>query len=236
MSNNYFKFKKFTIYQDKCAMKVCTDACLFGAFLPKVDNDVNRVLDIGIGTGLLSLMFAQKNESILIDSIEIDCNAFKQATENINNTVWKQNIKVILGDIKSYQTIELYDIIFSNPPFFTNDFKSHTTERNVAMHCNMLSFDELLKTVKRLLKNNGLFYVLLPFSNENIFLKTAKKYQLFATQIKRVRQTPSHNFFRSMIVFETTEKDTLETEITIKQGADYTAEFTNLLKEYYLFM
>ena len=235
MSNNYFKFKKFIIYQDKCAMKVCTDACLFGALLPTLEINNAKILDVGTGTGLLSLMFFQNNETSLIDAIEINENAYQQAFDNILLNRFSNNINVILGDIRFYETKILYDIIFCNPPFFVNDLKSQNAEKNIALHSQMLSYEELIIAVEKLLSADGFFYVLLPFINETIFINIAKKYQLFAVSITRVKQTNKHTFFRSIVCFAKQEKMCVDKSITIKNEADYSPEFTALLKEYYLF-
>lgn len=236
MSNNYFSFKKFTIHQDKCAMKVCTDACLFGANLPVNFGNTIRALDIGTGTGLLSLMFAQKNPNCIIDAIEVDKDAFEQSTQNIYASPFKFNIRAIFSDINTYQTTHQYDIIFSNPPFFINDLKSKDTKRNMALHNTTLNYEALLSNVDRLLKNVGLFFVLIPFSNEKVFINTAIKNSLFPQQITRIKQTTEHSFFRSIIKFDRREGVIEETTIAIKLNNQYTDEFAALLKDYYLFL
>ena len=236
MSNNYFSFKKFTIHQDKCAMKVCTDACLFGAILPTNFNDKIQVLDIGTGTGLLSLMFAQKNQNCMIDAIEIDSDAFEQAEENISLSPFKLNIKAVFSDIKTFQPAYQYNIILSNPPFYINDLKSQDLKRNLALHGTDLSYDELLKNVDRLLINEGVFYVLIPFNNEKLFVDTAAQNALFPQQITRVKQTTEHSFFRSIIRFGRREALVEEKIIVIKNKNQYSNEFVALLKDYYLFL
>jgi len=236
MSNNYFSFKKFTIHQDKCAMKVCTDACLFGAILPTNFNDKIQVLDIGTGTGLLSLMFAQKNQNCMIDAIEIDSDAFEQAKVNISLSPFKLNIKAVFSDIKTFQPAYQYNIILSNPPFYINDLKSQDLKRNLALHGTDLSYDELLNDVDRLLINEGVFYVLIPFNNEKLFVDTAAQNALFPQQITRVKQTTEHSFFRSIIRFGRREALVEEKIIVIKNNNQYSNEFVALLKDYYLFL
>eukprot|EP01136_Pigoraptor_vietnamica_P012822 Opistho-1_new@53158 len=117
MSNHYFQFKQFTIHQDKCAMKVSTDACIQGAWTP-IANDVVHVLDIGTGTGLLSLMLAQRNSNIHIDAIELDADAARQAQENISASPWADRVDVMQGDVTAYQFAKQYDMVICNPPFF----------------------------------------------------------------------------------------------------------------------
>jgi len=235
MANNYFQFKQFTIYQEKCAMKVCTDACLFGALLPKIAN--GNTLDIGTGTGLLSLMLAQKSPNIKIDAVEIDKDAYEQALINFAESNWNDRLSIFHNDICSYKSSYQYDFIFSNPPFYENDLKSNDDKRNLAMHTAGLKYEDLLSNVKRLLDLNGSFAVLLPSSAEIKFIDKAAKFGLFATEITRFKQSTKHSFFRSVILFLREEKQTLIKEISIKdEQNNYTDNFKDLLRNYYLFM
>ncbi len=218
-------------------MKVCTDACLFGACISHHTSNYKKALDIGTGTGLLSLMFAQKNNDGSIDAIEIDKDAYEQAIDNIELTEWRNKIRVYLDDIKTFHPSYKYDIIFSNPPFFINDLKSNDSQRNIAMHSSLLSYAELIENVVRLLDSSGVFYVLIPFLNENIFIKTANEKLLYVNKIVRVKQTPNHYYFRSIISFSTNETKISEEEIIIKETEDnYSRAFINLLSDYYLYL
>src|SRR5688572_30396977 len=127
MANNFFQFKQFIIYQDKCSMKVCTDACIFGAGIANIisnsESRISNCLDIGTGTGLLSLMIAQKT-SALIDAIEIEEDAFNQAKENFSNSSWSQRLRAFHTDVKHFNSPLKYDFIISNPPFYQNDLIS----------------------------------------------------------------------------------------------------------------
>jgi tRNA1Val (adenine37-N6)-methyltransferase len=235
MSNHYFKFKQFTVMQEKCAMKVCTDACLFGALLHKIAN--GNTLDIGTGTGLLSLMLAQKSPNIKIDAVEIDKDAYEQALINFAESNWNDRLSVFHNNICSYKSSYQYDFIFSNPPFYENDLKSNDDKRNLAMHTAGLKYEDLLSNVKRLLDLNGSFAVLLPSSAEIKFIDKAAKFGLFATEITRFKQSTKHSFFRSVILFLREEKQTLIKEISIKdEQNNYTDNFKDLLRNYYLFM
>jgi tRNA1Val (adenine37-N6)-methyltransferase len=235
MANNYFKFKQFTVHQEKCAMKVCTDACLFGALLPNITN--GKALDIGTGTGLLSLMLAQKNPNIRIEAVEIDNDAYEQAITNFAESNWNDRLSVFLNDIGSFKSSYRYQFIFSNPPFYENDLNSNDNKRNLAMHSAGLKYEDLLSNVNRLLDLSGSFAVLLPFSTEINFIDKAAKFGLFATEITRVKQSTKHSFFRSIIFFSREEKENIIKEIAIKdQENNYTKAFEGLLKEYYLFL
>src|SRR5688572_17826532 len=142
MSNNFFQFKQFIVYQDRCSMKVCTDACIFGAYAANIiSNSASQILkclDIGTGTGLLSLMIAQKTRAI-IDAIEIEEDAFIQAKENFSNSPWRQRLRAVHTDAKHLSTWVKYDFIVSNPPFYQNDLVSPLKTKNVAKHDTSLN-------------------------------------------------------------------------------------------------
>jgi tRNA1Val (adenine37-N6)-methyltransferase len=208
---------------------------LFGALLPKIAN--GNTLDIGTGTGLLSLMLAQKSPNIKIDAVEIDKDAYEQALINFAESNWNDRLSVFHNDICSYKSSYQYDFIFSNPPFYENDLKSNDDKRNLAMHTAGLKYEDLLSNVKRLLDLNGSFAVLLPSSAEIKFIDKAAKFGLFATEITRFKQSTKHSFFRSVILFLREEKQTLIKEISIKdEQNNYTDNFKDLLRNYYLFM
>lgn len=242
MSNNYFRFKQFTIYQDNCAMKVCTDACLFGAWMAekakRLHSKVKMGLDIGTGTGLLSLMLAGQTDAI-IDAVEIDEAAAKQATENFASSPWKEKLRVHKTSIQEFgeSKNQCYDLIISNPPFFENDLKSDDHKRNLALHSAELSLEELLKNIKRLLKEDGCFALLLPYHRSNYFeqLALAEEYCLHEKVL--VRQTSKHNYFRSMLLFARSAAPLIQKEIVIRMDdGKYSPEFIDLLKAYYLFL
>jgi tRNA1Val (adenine37-N6)-methyltransferase len=238
MSNTYFQFKQFTIHQQNVAMKVCTDACLFGAWVAakiKDSTDIQSILDIGTGTGLLSLMIAQKSKAV-IDAVEIDTAAALQAKENIDTSSFKNQIHVIEGDIKHITFKKAYDLIISNPPFFNNDLKSENQKRNLALHSEALSFDDLLSSAALITNNGAVFSVLLPWHRTNPFISKAASYQFFLREQVLVRQTEKHNYFRSMLCFVKKQTVTTKKEIIIKKEGQYSPEFIELLKDYYLYL
>ncbi|HEU0228757.1 MAG TPA: methyltransferase [Arachidicoccus soli] len=237
MANQYFQFKQFTIHQDKCAMKVCTDACLFGALLPIIEK--GKALDIGAGTGLLSLMYAQKKNNCVIDSVEIDKAAFEQAKENYLRSKWGNRIHIFNERIQTFaeKQQKRYDIIFSNPPFFENDLQSDNTQRNLAHHSTQLSLKELIITAKKLLTLEGVFCVLLPYARNEYFEQLAVKEALFLQKKISISQTPKHTFFRSILFFSKKEASKNEEEIIIKaEDGKYSLKFEELLKDYYLYL
>ena len=236
--NSYFQFKQFTIHQDKCAMKVCTDACLFGAWVAnKIETEKKipkNILDIGAGTGLLSLMLAQKINT-KIDAVELEQAAHLQSKQNIDGANFKNNISVHHADIISFNTKEKYDCIISNPPFFENQLKSNNKERNAAMHASTLSFEELVIAIKNNLNENGTAYLLLPFYAVNNFEKILHGQNLFITEQVNVKHTDKHPFFRAIIVINNLSYPKKLKALTIKdENEKYSNSFMHLLKDYYL--
>lgn len=239
MSNNYFQFKQFTVQQEMCAMKVCTDACSFGAWIAeKVKNQnskIKNVLDIGTGTGLLSLMLAQKSNAN-IDAVETDESAATQAGQNFAASPWKERLKIYNTTINEFKRDYLYDLIISNPPFFENDLKSSNNKRNLALHSSELTLEELLQAITLNLKNDGHFAVLLPYHRTEYF-ETIAKQKYFLQEKVLVKQTPGHDYFRSMLLFSPFPTQTNQYEIIIREKEkQYSNEFTELLKEYYLYL
>ena len=237
MGNSYFKFKQFTIEQDACAMKVCTDACLFGAW---VANNIKALhfkslLDIGAGTGLLSLMVAQQH-NVPIDAVEIDAAAAKQASENFEASPWADRLHVLNADIRKLDSSKKYGFIYSNPPFFDNDLKSTKQQRNTALHSANLSAKDLIVSIKRLLTDDGYFALLLPPHRVNEHEQLANEAGLFIIKKVSVKQTEKHSTFRVMLLFGPTQQQVEESEIIIKEGGSYSTQFIELLKDYYLYL
>lgn len=247
MPNNYFQFKQFTIHQDRCAMKVTTDACLFGAWsadqiknqpFGKLRAKIKNILDIGTGTGLLSLMLAQKISEPSIDSIEIDKDAFKQAKENIAASPWSDRINIIHADAKNFSFNNKYDIIISNPPFYENELKSDTKKKNIAHHSDDLSLKELLDIIKNSLSADGSFYLLLPYKRSDEIKQLLLRAHLFIRQLVFVKQSVKHDHFRIILEGKLKTDEQAETaigEIAVwNEQQQYTDEFKRLLQDYYL--
>jgi tRNA1Val (adenine37-N6)-methyltransferase len=180
MANTHFQFKQFIVHQDKAAMKVTTDSCLFGGWvaeeLSAEKDEGKNILDIGTGTGLLSLMLAQKTSGD-IDALEIDKEAYEQAIANVSSSPWKERIRVMLQDASSFLSKKKYNTIISNPPFYENELKSPDSKRNIAHHSG-LSLNHLLSVVKENLEERGTFYLLLPYKRIEEFEGQVKEYYL----------------------------------------------------------
>ena len=234
MPKNSFTFKQFTIQQDHCAMKVCTDACIFGASID-VEN-VKNILDIGTGTGLLSLMLAQRGEA-QIDAVEIEQSAYSQALSNIFESEFSDRITVFHQDIKSFYSPDAYDLIISNPPFYQKSLKSPDSQINKALHAVELTFEELIDSVKRLLKPDGRFAVLLPPFEVEKLIDIAQKKELYLSKKILIRHDESKPIFRIIATFQNlTMSDYQEETLVIheKNSKTYSENFRTLLKDYYL--
>lgn len=234
MSNTYFQFKQFKVEQDKCAMKVCTDSCIFGAWIPTDDN-TKTILDIGCGTGLLSLMLAQRSHA-KIDAVEINKAAFTQANQNCLNSVFADNITVLHQDISAYVADKKYNVIVCNPPFYENDMQSVLLEERMAKHNTTLTLESLFKKVKTLLSTDGKFAILLPYFRLQEAIKIADENRFYLEKELHIKQTPKHDFFRVCLLFnQNTASQSSTAYLTIRQQHNqYTTEFIELLKPYYL--
>lgn len=236
MGNSYFRFKQFTVHQAQAAMKVTTDACLFGAWVAaQMKPGVGRVLDIGAGTGLLSLMLAQQARGI-IDAIEIQEADYHQALVNISNSEWSDRIQLIHADVLQFDPDDHYDLIISNPPFYEADLKGSRQNKNIAHHDEGLLLTYFIATIKRLLKEEGIFFILYPAKREAALIAAIDDAGLFVEEICWVQQTEKHEPFRIMLKGSTKAKNIKKTFITIKEGDDYSADFIRYLSPYYLYL
>jgi len=225
-------------------MKVTTDACLFGAWVAEEDKSekiiTKNVLDIGTGTGLLSLIYAQKNSFAEIDAMEIDQDAYAQAKENAAASSFAERINVIHDDVKRFTFSKKYDCIISNPPFYEKEISSDNEKKNIAHHHLGLLFEELLGIIKGNLSSSGTFYLLLPFKRGEEIKKIILKEDLYVSKIVFVKQSTKHNYFRIMIAGKLSQEDHPETlieEISIwDDQQQYKKEFKELLKDYYLYL
>ena len=235
MSSHEFVFKHFKILQDKCAMKVGTDAVLLGAWVNA--SKAKSILDIGTGTGIIALMLAQKSTA-KIDAIDIDNNSYQQAIENVNNCKWKDRVQVYNTSLQQYISVckHKYDLIVSNPPYFVDSSKAIEEARTNARHTDQLPFDDLLNGVLILLSPEGSFYVILPIKESHYFIEAAEKRELYLTKLTRVITRTDKPEKRLLMKFEFSKKPVEETVITIEKDErhNYTDEYKELTKDYYL--
>jgi tRNA1Val (adenine37-N6)-methyltransferase len=234
-----FQFKQFSLEQDRTAMKIGTDGVLLGAWTP-VEKNIFSILDIGTGTGIIALMLAQRSSASQIDALEIDENAFEQATDNFENSPWNDRLFCFHAALDEFvqEPEDEYDLIVSNPPFYSEDYKSSNDQRDLARFQDAMPFEDLVEAAALLLSENGIFSVIIPFKEEENFLALAKKYKLFPLKITRVKGTPTTETKRSLLAFSRNENRTLRVDELIIETARhiYTPEYIALTKDFYLKM
>lgn len=230
-----FRFKQFTILQDQTAMKVGTDGVLLGAWV-SLENP-ESILDIGSGTGLIALMLAQRSDAFQIDAIEIEDDAYEQAVTNFENSDWSDRLFCYHASLQEFaeEMDEQYDLIVSNPPFYTDSFESSDSNRSLARFESALPFEELIESTAKLLSKNGNLALITPYKEEEKVLKIALKNELFPQKITRVKGTANSEIKRSLLLFSfqenTPEIDELIIELSRHQ---YTDAFKELVKDFYL--
>jgi tRNA1Val (adenine37-N6)-methyltransferase len=237
MANDYFRFKKFTVNQADCAMKVCTDSCLFGAYIEP--GSAAKILDIGTGTGLLALMMAQKTAgNAAITAVELDPGAAEQARGNVAASDWSSSIKVVEQSIQEHAATatDKFDLIISNPPFFSKQLKRATKAQNMAMHSDALSLEELVGCVSMLLGPEGKFAVLLPPEEADVIRELASAEGLLLQRRCKIFAIEEGRHLRTVTVFGFASNfQPEERAITIKsKEGNYTEDFVALLKDFYL--
>lgn len=228
------------MHQEHTAMKVCTDACLFGAWSaadPSIQT-AKEILDIGAGTGLLSLMLAQQS-SATITAIEIEPGAFKQTKTNFDLSPWKERLDVVHTSIQDYavnKNGQLFDCIITNPPFYEGDLNSPDNAKNLASHSTALSWEDLAKSVGTLLQDNGNWYVLVPTLRAYTMQKIASKYGLYLSEECLMYNDAKHLPIRAMLKFTKQKDVSIQRNKFIIKNPDqtYTDEFKAHLKAYYL--
>ena len=234
-----FQFKQFTIHQDKTAMKVGTDGVLLGAWTP-IDYDPYNILDIGGGTGLISLMLAQRCDAEQIDALEIDGDAYEQAVDNFENSPWNDRLFCFHAGLDEFmdEPEDEYDLIVSNPPFYAEDYKTNDEQRDLARFQDALPFEDLIEAADLLLSEFGIFSVIIPFKEEETFISLAAEYELFPFKITRVKGNSTSEIKRSLLAFSRIEKSTIEIDELVIEIArhEYTPEYITLTKDFYLKM
>jgi tRNA1Val (adenine37-N6)-methyltransferase len=235
MANPFFRFKEFTVYHDRCAMKVTTDACLFGAWCAAqlAGRSGGRALDIGTGTGLLSLMIAQQ-ASLHIDAVEIDSDAAIQAAENRTASGF-ENISILQGDLLQLD-LPQYDIIFSNPPFYEKEIPSAKEAQRTAHHGDGLRWTALFGFLATHLKPDGTVYLLLPYKRRNDLDLLLRRHAFHLYREVIVQPTALAQPSRLMLAFGLEERSTERESIVIANESGYTARFIELLQPYYLYL
>ena len=233
-----FNFKQFSVNQDRCAMKIGTDGVLLGAWTPLINNPYN-VLDIGAGTGILSLMLAQRSNAEQIDALEIDEDAYEQCVENFENSPWSDRLFCFHAGLDEFvdEPEDEYDLIISNPPFYTETFKSENSQRDLARFEDAMPFEDLIEAAALLLSENGIFSVIIPYKEEEKFVSLCNELDLFPLKITRVKGTPTTEIKRSLLAFSRIQQTPIIDELTIEISRhQYTPEYIELTKDFYIKM
>lgn len=231
--NPYFRFQKFTAYHDQCAMKVGTDGVLLGAWVDVCN--ATHALDIGTGTGLISLMIAQRSDSLQIDAIDIDHNAIVQAQTNINQSPFNNRITTHKAALQEHYSESKYDLIVSNPPFFNDSLKSTNNQRNLARHTDSLSAEELLESAARLLTEQGKLSLIYPHKYKERLIMLAPQYNLNISRLTDVYPTPTSEPKRILIELSKENFELCENKLVIEEARHiYTTNFKELVKDFYL--
>jgi len=233
-----FQFKEFSVAQDKTAMKIGTDAVLLGAWV-RINDSVSSVLDIGAGTGVISLQIAQRSEAELIDAVEIESNAYEQCVSNFEQSDWGDRLFCYHASLEDLveEIEEPYDLIISNPPFYNSTYKDLEATRAMARHTDSLSFDELLKGCSEMLSEKGECAFIIPFEEENHFLEIAKNRGLFPSRITRVRGREEAAIKRSLLQLSFDICNVEISNLTIEIDRHiYTTAYSELVSPFYLKM
>ncbi|GAB1855203.1 methyltransferase [Flavobacteriaceae bacterium MHTCC 0001] len=233
-----FKFKQFNILQDKCAMKIGTDSVLLGAWA-SLKKQPSSVLDIGAGTGILSLMLAQRSTAEIVDAIEIDDGAFEQCVENFEQSPWGDRLFCYHASLEEFvnEIDDAYDLVICNPPFYTSHFKTKNKQRDLARFQDAMPFGHLISSVSKLLSKIGTFNVVIPYEEEKRFIDLALNFKLFTNKILHVKGNPNSEIKRSFLELSFEKKATEQEVLTIETGRHiYTEDYINLTKDFYLKM
>ncbi|MCD8309983.1 MAG: methyltransferase [Prevotellaceae bacterium] len=235
MSNPSFRFKQFTVWHDKCAMKVGTDGVLLGAWSDV--RQATRILDVGAGTGLLSLQLAQRNPRALITAIEIDADAAAQAAGNVRLSPWPDRIEVVHADFAAFQADAAYDLIVSNPPYFMDALKCPDGQRNLARHTDTLDYGLLLRRASSLLSPYGHLDIIIPADAGQVVLRLADSYRFHLVRLSRVYTKPDKPCRRLLCSFSLASLPCVEETLCIENAAGgFTEDYIALTRDFYLKM
>jgi len=238
VSQQPFQFKQFTVQQDRCAMKIGTDGVLLGAWT-SLEHQPESILDIGAGTGVIALQMAQRSFASTIDAVELDDSAYEQCSENFEASPWGDRLFCYHATIQEFasEIEEEYDLIVSNPPFYSEDYKTEDSARDQARFTDSLPFQHLAVCAAHLLSENGVFSLVLPRKEESDFIELAATVGLYPQRICRVRGSEASEEKRSMMEFgfknKTWNTETLVIEIS---RHEYTTKYRELVKDFYLKM
>ena len=254
MSEKPFIFKQFIVNQDQCAMKIGTDGVLLGAWV-SLEKKPFSILDIGAGTGILSLMLAQRSQAEVIDAVEIDDHAYEQCVDNFEQSLWGDRLFCYHAALEEFvdEIDDTYDLIISNPPFYYPSMASPSllegealmsNARKTARFQDAMPFNHLIESVAKLLSKDGIFSVIIPFKEEEKLIDLASNFKLSPNRILHIKGTPNSEIKRSLIEFSFStvladrQKNHIKTTCLIIETSrhQYTEDYINLTKDFYLKM
>lgn len=243
MSSPNFRFKQFTVWHDRCAMKVGTDGVLLGAWCPLPPQKPNRVrvLDIGVGSGLIALMITQRlhlrGDMFSVLGIDIDRDAVEQSHINFQQSPWADSLTSQACRLQDMPAEQAFDLIVSNPPYFQDSLKNPNAQRATARHTDTLSYTELIQHAARLLNTNGTLALVLPIEAEQEILTLAEAHALHTTHITHVHSKPGKPAKRLLIAFSpisNTQYPIPQTMYIESENSPRSEEYKELTKDFYL--
>lgn len=232
MSNNFFQFKQFKVLNPENGLKVTTDACLLGALA--VLKNAQNILDIGAGSGVITLMLAQNHLNANIKAIEIDSDVSEIAIQNIQNSKFNNQIEWIQNDFLKHVFNSSFDLIVCNPPYYSNYLKSEDVFKNRYIHNTSLDFNELLKKISFILEDKGQFWCILPFFEMQNFEVLAQNHGLFPQSIIQVFNKPEKPF-RKVVCFVQYHQQVKEKQLLLYHtNQQINEDFKQLMSDFYL--
>lgn len=235
MSENYFKFKQFTVFQDNVACKVGTDGVLIAAWADVENADF--LLDVGTGSGVTALICAQRSHA-LITALELDGKTAEAAQKNFDISPFNNRINLINDDFcnADLDFPHKFDYIISNPPYFNNSLKSSCLQRNFARHTDSLSYDNLARGVAKFLSSDGTFSLVLPFAESQNFINISRFHHLYLKRFAAVKSLSSKPPLRALMSFGFDDLVKVEKEeiCIYSQPAVYSDYYKKITKDFYL--
>ncbi len=233
MAENYFDFKQFRIVQGEIGMRLSTDSVLLGAAV--ASHMPGTILDIGSGSGILSLMMAQYFPNAEITAIEIDSNAFAYTKQNVQNSPWKNRITCVHNDFRLWQTDNKFDLLISNPPYFENDTLSPEKDKQIARQNTHLSYSELVFAAQKIMHSKSEFWCIVPYLKKDLLISAFMKYRMAPFYFMNIKSSPHKNFIRIILGFSPEIRKVRVDELSIyNEKNEYSDYFKELTKDFYI--
>ena len=238
--NRKMVFKRFTVHDENCAMKIGTDALVLGAIADH--SNPLQILDVGTGSGVVALMLAQRFESSEVVGVELNKEAFTQAKENFRSSPFLNRVSAIHSSFQNWSNLEnnhgTIDLLVSNPPFFNGTSISPIEARNMARHDSYLKIHELFSGAHNVLKDGGVAVVVWPLEREAKLLKEAEATGFYRNKRIEIRPTENHEAVRIIAQFSSLKSPQIEEEIVLEKGVgdnrEFTSEYLELMKDFFL--